>query len=515
MFSIEHFLLNRSYVEGWRPTQADAWLSLYLATQPSHSDLTNIPRYHRHISSFTAQEKQHWPTSTKYASLEQILQTIQQVYATPDTEDKLFKCTDAQAYIEQYGCPAQGLHYTINIWHTNQHHLDEEFVMSDMAMFKIPALSLEEPAGTGTYTTLRQYLNQTLDKLEEATGRLSGKAKQRMIEVTGELQEMLDGSKEFAIEIIDPSGLTMFLFSLNNPNENEEDDHDDSPGEGHQWLICEPYDRTWEENEELNLLPDNIPSSSVEDLCQLISQCKKCVVYTGAGVSTDVGIPDFRSAGGVWTRYNLADFTYDKLMNSEEALKDYWKMKREVMAVFAKAHPGRTHSFVKHLHDAGKLLSCITTNVDGLHLAAGVPRDKIVRLHGTSSLVDCIKCKKIHPPSVLIGQDDRAIPLCPSCTDGYLKFCSIAYGQKLDEDVLAQALDFVQEADLLLVMGTSLKVAPANRFPGMARNRGTPVAIVNLTSTFFDAHAQVCIHDKSSDILAQVLQSKLSTWATS
>lgn len=243
-----------------------------------------------------------------------------------------------------------------------------------------------------------------------------------------------------------------------------------------------------------------------EQLAQLIVQSKKVVVFTGAGISTESGIPDFRSPGGIWSRYDPEDFTIQKFLSGPAARKTIWRMSIEG-GLLAEAEPNLAHHAITELHRLGKLDCVITQNIDGLHQKAGVPEDKVFELHGNMQWVVCLSCGRRFPmPEVLQRiRDGVEVPDCPDC-QGILKPDAVFFGEALPEETLGEAIRRAQNCDLMIVIGSTLVIYPAAYVPTYATDAGAKLAIVNLTPTPFDQHAEVVIRGKAGEIMSRVME---------
>jgi len=231
--------------------------------------------------------------------------------------------------------------------------------------------------------------------------------------------------------------------------------------------------------------------SSGSDLAEYLRASQKTLIFTGAGISTGSGIPDFRGPQGVWTRRKpvfIQDF-----MSSEAARIEHWDYKLEGRDVFRNARPNAVHLALVRLERAGKLLMVVTQNIDGLHGLAGTSAERLVELHGTNSLVECVSCH---------GQEDpephfeyfrmyRKPPLCPC--GGFLKPATISFGQSLNPTELERAHDAAMQADLVVALGSTLSVYPAASFPLLAARRGAPYVIVNRGETEHDHEPAVSL----------------------
>ncbi len=218
--------------------------------------------------------------------------------------------------------------------------------------------------------------------------------------------------------------------------------------------------------------------TTLSDFAEKIRESEQIVVFTGAGISTESGIPDFRSPGGVWTRYRPV--TYQEYLSSETARVEAWKRRLDGWEQYRKARPNLGHFFVHALDAKGKLIGLITQNVDGLHSAAGLPDEKIVELHGSNRKVLCLKCERSYDPDEIIRRlvGDFESPKCDAC-GGILKSATVSFGQAMPEDAMRQAQEWTGEAEIFIVMGSSLQVQPAASFPVVAKRNGALLAIIN------------------------------------
>src|SRR4051794_28684167 len=217
---------------------------------------------------------------------------------------------------------------------------------------------------------------------------------------------------------------------------------------------------------------------TLEEFAGVIRQHSAIVVFTGAGISTESGIPDFRSPGGIWTRYKPV--TFEEYLSSEAARREAWKRRLESHEAYKNARPNIGHYFIQSLNAKGKLIGLITQNVDGLHSVAGLPDDKIVELHGSNRKVICLSCSEEFEPEPIISQlvGDFASPKCDTC-GGILKSATVSFGQAMPEQAMRTAQEWAEQADVFLVMGSSLQVQPAASFPAIAKRNGAALAIIN------------------------------------
>jgi len=243
-----------------------------------------------------------------------------------------------------------------------------------------------------------------------------------------------------------------------------------------------------------------------EQLARLIVQSKKVVVFTGAGISTESGIPDFRSPGGIWSRYDPEDFTIQKFLSAPAARRTIWKMCVEG-GLLTDAEPNLAHHATTDLHQLGKLDCVITQNIDNLHQKAGVPEDKVFELHGNVRRAVCLSCRRRFPmPEVLQSiKDGIEVPDCPDC-QGILKPDAVFFGEALPQETLREAIRRAQNCDLFIIIGSTLVIYPAAYIPTYATEAGAKLAIVNLTPTPFDHYAEVVIRGKAGEIMSKVME---------
>ncbi len=243
----------------------------------------------------------------------------------------------------------------------------------------------------------------------------------------------------------------------------------------------------------------------IERLAQLIMESKKTVVFTGAGISTESGIPDFRSPGGIWSRYDPEDFTIQKFLSGPAARKTIWKMSVEG-GLLTEAEPNLAHYAIAGLYQLGKLDCVITQNIDNLHQKAGVPEDKVFELHGNMEWVVCLSCHRRFPmPEVLQKiKEGIEVPDCPDC-QGILKPDAVFFGEALSQETLQEATRRAQNCDLFIVIGSTLVIYPAAYMPTYAIEAGARLAIVNLTPTPLDHYAEVVIRGRAGEIMSKVM----------
>lgn len=244
----------------------------------------------------------------------------------------------------------------------------------------------------------------------------------------------------------------------------------------------------------------------IQSAAELVRKAKHIVAFTGAGVSTESGIPDFRSPGGIWEKYEPV--YYQDFLTSEEARKKYWFRSRATYPVIREAKPNPTHLALAELEKMGKLDCIITQNIDRLHHKAGNSPEKIIEIHGTNAFVVCLRCQRTYPrdeiQKFLEAKDEIEVPLCREC-HGPVKEATISFGQPMPEKELAEAERRAQACDLMLTLGSSLVVYPAAYLPQYARQAGAGLIIINLTPTPFDHLADIVIHAKTGEVLPRIV----------
>jgi NAD-dependent deacetylase len=244
------------------------------------------------------------------------------------------------------------------------------------------------------------------------------------------------------------------------------------------------------------------PSARTE-LARMLAAAGRVVVFTGAGISTESGVPDFRSPGGVWSRMrpiSFQDFVADPAQRREA-----WRRAFSGAAGWTGASPNAGHAAVARMVAAGKASCVITQNVDNLHQESGVPADKVVELHGNASYAACLDCGERHELADLRLGFEKAgeIPYC-RCCGGLVKSATIAFGQAMPQAAMRRAERATADCDLFLVLGSSLVVYPAAAFPRMAKRMGARLVIVNREPTEQDPAADLVLHDEIGPVMTQV-----------
>ncbi len=244
--------------------------------------------------------------------------------------------------------------------------------------------------------------------------------------------------------------------------------------------------------------------SDMDRLTVWVHEAQRIVAFTGAGISTESGVPDYRSKGGIWDRFQPV--TYDEFLASEEKRILYWERKREMFETMRHARPNEGHLALVKLEAMGKLLGIITQNIDGLHRMAGNSKEKILELHGTNHEIICLSCERVLPWEGVyerLQRGDQA-PRCEVC-GGFLKPHTISFGQALDPEVLKQAMGWARACDLLLAVGSTLLVEPAASIPRLAKEHGARFVIVTLSATPLDRFSDMKISSKAGEVLSRLV----------
>ena len=238
-------------------------------------------------------------------------------------------------------------------------------------------------------------------------------------------------------------------------------------------------------------------------IAQRILEGDKNIVFTGAGISTESGIPDYRSKGGIWDKFRPVYF--DEFMSSKNARIEYWRRKAELYHDLVQAKPNPAHVSLVKLYEMGLLEAVITQNIDGLHQESGLPDEKVIELHGNTRRVRCMSCGKtisIHEAQKRIEAGD----LAPECEcGGYMKSDTISFGQAMPADEVEKAIDLSRNCDFFLVVGSTLLVQPAALMPSYAKQSGAFLAIVNLSQTPYDERCDVLIRGKAGEVLLDIV----------
>jgi len=248
-------------------------------------------------------------------------------------------------------------------------------------------------------------------------------------------------------------------------------------------------------------------TKEIEQVAQWITTSKRVVVFSGAGLSTESGIPDFRSPGGVWDRYNPEDFYFQNFLASESSREKYWQMATEMYEPMKRAQPNLAHLAIAEMERLGKLDCVITQNIDGLHVKSGNSEEKVIQLHGTAMVVSCLSCGKRYDRDEVQERLKKGVkaPCCDEC-GGPLKPATISFGQSMPERETEEAYHRSSLSDLFIVIGSSLVVQPAASMPLVAKRNGAKLVIINRDPTPYDNMADMVIHGQAGPIMAGVLK---------
>ncbi|MCX8021367.1 MAG: Sir2 family NAD-dependent protein deacetylase [Syntrophorhabdaceae bacterium] len=245
----------------------------------------------------------------------------------------------------------------------------------------------------------------------------------------------------------------------------------------------------------------------IETVARWIRDAKRVVVFVGAGLSTESGIPDFRSPGGVWDKYDPEDFYFQNFITKESSREKYWQMATEMYDSMKEAKPNKGHLAIAELERIGKLDCLITQNIDGLHFKAGNSPEKVLELHGTAMYVTCLSCHKRYerdPVQERIKSGERA-PRCDVC-GGLLKPATISFGQSMPEWETAEAYRRSEACDLFIVIGSSLVVHPAAYMPVLAKRSGAKLVIINRDETSCDYMADIILNGSAGFIISSIVE---------
>ncbi|UCD35247.1 MAG: NAD-dependent deacylase [Nitrospiraceae bacterium] len=236
---------------------------------------------------------------------------------------------------------------------------------------------------------------------------------------------------------------------------------------------------------------------------RLIGNAGRITAFTGAGISTESGISDFRSTGGIWARYRIV--TYQEFIASHEARVEYWHMKHELFSELKDARPNRAHYALAELERMGRLTCLVTQNIDGLHQDAGSSR--VIEIHGTNRKAVCLGCGNLWPIEEIQMRvkEEGFEPRCEKCR-GFIKPATVSFGQPMPEQEMARAHDCAVRCDLFIMIGSSLQVEPAASLPREAHRSGAGLIYANRTETPTDSLAAVVFREGAGDVMESLLE---------
>ncbi len=242
-------------------------------------------------------------------------------------------------------------------------------------------------------------------------------------------------------------------------------------------------------------------TTSISDLRSLIKDADRILPFTGAGISTECGIPDFRSPGGLWTKNRPIPF--DDFLASAAMRDESWRRRFVMEESFAKAEPGRGHRALTTLYHSGKVEAVVTQNIDNLHQISGIAPEDVVELHGNTTYATCLDCAERYEVSWVREKFDANGEHAPDCAcGGYIKTATVSFGQAMPAAAMQRAEELSKRCDLFLAIGSSLVVWPAAGLPLMAKRNGASLVIINREPTEFDELADLVVRHDIGDVLA-------------
>ena len=246
---------------------------------------------------------------------------------------------------------------------------------------------------------------------------------------------------------------------------------------------------------------ENDLEEKIKNIAKLIVDSNYAIILSGAGVSTESGIPDFRGRSGIWKEFNPLIYGNIAIMKKDPSV--FWKLGRKIAPTLLKAKPNPGHIAIAELEKMKKIKCVITQNIDGLHQAAG--SERVYEVHGSLNKFICMQCSSNYSLEYVIPKILRGTPKCDSC-GSYLKPNVVLFGESLPEDQVEKAQEEAEKADLIIVTGSALEVAPVNLIPKIVTSHGGKFIIINDESTWLDEVADIVIHNKTGIILPKLVQ---------
>ena len=245
--------------------------------------------------------------------------------------------------------------------------------------------------------------------------------------------------------------------------------------------------------------------TAIARLTELVREAGTVVPFTGAGISTECGIPDFRSPGGLWTKNK--PIMFDEFLASQEARNESWRRRFAMEDCFRAARPGRGHLALASLYRSGKAPGVVTQNIDNLHQASGIKPADVIELHGNTTYAHCLDCSSRYELGWVRTKMDAGNGCAPDCPDcgGFIKTATISFGQAMPDAAMQRASDLSQACDLFLAIGSSLSVMPAAGFPLLAKRHGARLVIINREPTEFDAIADLVVRQDIGTVLEPLI----------
>lgn len=240
--------------------------------------------------------------------------------------------------------------------------------------------------------------------------------------------------------------------------------------------------------------------AQLDQAAAVLDGAETILFFTGAGISTESGIPDFRGPNGIWTKVDPAEFTIDRYLSSAETRRRSWAMWSS--SPMRHAEPNQAHRAIVDLYEQGLVLGCVTQNIDGLQQAAGMPESAVVEVHGNAKRTRCLECDASWPTEEVFARVDAGDedPHCPEC-GGLIKMTVISFGELMPQAAMMKAYAMAETADAVVAVGTTLGVYPAAEVPLVAARRGVPFVIVNLGPTEQDHNATVRVEGPAGQAL--------------
>ena len=246
-----------------------------------------------------------------------------------------------------------------------------------------------------------------------------------------------------------------------------------------------------------------IDENDIEAFRDIINESSNIVIFTGAGISTESGIPDFRSPGGLWTKFKPINFS--EFISSEEVRIESWNRKFNIDSEISEAKPNKGHKAISMLVSDGKAKAVITQNIDNLHQDSGVPANKVIELHGNTTYAKCLSCEERYEINI-IKEEFLKTNIPPSCNKcgGIIKTATISFGQSMPEQEMIEAQNVTLACDLFIAIGSSLQVYPAAGFPVLAKRNGSKLVILNREGTELDGYADLVINYEIGEFMNKV-----------
>ena len=242
--------------------------------------------------------------------------------------------------------------------------------------------------------------------------------------------------------------------------------------------------------------------TAIDRLQDLVEGARVIAPFTGAGISTECGIPDFRSPGGIWTKNRPIPF--DEFLASQEMRNESWRRRFAMERHFADARPGRGHLALASFYRSGRARGVITQNIDNLHQSSGISAEHVIELHGNNSYATCLDCGRRYELDWVKAKFTSGNGCAPDCTEcgGPIKTATVSFGQAMPEREMQRAEEMTRSADLFIAIGSSLVVWPAAGFPLMAKRNGASLVIINRAPTEFDDIADLVVRHDIGEVLS-------------